>query len=97
MIYLYAYRDQVEDFLGAYAPAYMVVMILLAITCLWWSLRPPAIIKPAWIRWVESHPKRVRNAMAEETEKLDDWQDRVATKETVDQWARKLKQKMPKS
>jgi hypothetical protein len=97
MIYLYTYRDRAQEILSEYAPAYTIIMILLAVTCVWWSLRPPSIIKPTWIRWVEAHPKRIRRAMADETEKLDDWQEKVESKESVDEWARSLKRKMPKS
>jgi hypothetical protein len=97
MLYLYTYHDRAQEILGENALLYTIIMILLAATCVWWSLRPPPIIKPAWIRWVEAHPKRIRRAMAEEAEELDDWQEKVKSKEAVDKWARSLKRKMPKS
>jgi hypothetical protein len=94
---LYTYDEQAKASLGSSYFLYFGAIILLALVCLWWSLRPPAFVQPTWIRWIEQYPKRVREAMANDVKQNADWEKRVESKETVDAWARSLKLKMPKS
>jgi len=70
------------------------VLILLGV---WWSLRPPAFIKPAWVRWVETHPKDVRQAMERAATDDPTWEQHVTSQEAVEAWARALKFKNPRS
>jgi hypothetical protein len=94
---LYTYQNLAQEQLGSNYYLYFGGMILLALVCVWWSVKPPAIVQPTWIRWVEEHPRRVRTAMAAEVQAGEEWEEHVQSKESVDAWARRLRQKMPKS
>lgn len=97
VFYLYTYQELAQEKLGPNFFIYYGVMILLTLICVWWSVRPPAIIQPTWIRWIEQHPQRIRKAMANEVQNGVDWEKHVLSKEAVDAWARKLKRGLPKS
>lgn len=97
VFFLYTFQGIAEERLGSSYFLYFGGMILLVLVCLWWSLRPPSFVQPAWVRWIEEHPKRVRDAMAKEVEKNEDWEAHVESKQAVEAWARALKRKLPKS
>lgn len=97
VFFLYTYQDQAQASLGSSYFLFVVGIILLALVCVWWSLRPPKIVQPAWVRWVEAHPKRIREGMAREAELNEDWEKHVQSQEAVDAWARSIKIKHPKS
>jgi hypothetical protein len=94
---LYTYRDVIEERLGPKYTWFIVFMFLLGAVCFWWSLRPPAIIQPAWVRWVEKHPSRIRKAMADAVEDDEDWEEHVQSRGAVNRWAQSLARKLPKS
>jgi len=79
-----------------YYAAIAVFAVLVGLT-LWFSTKAPDFMKPAWIRWVEKHPERVRKAMAEEAEGNKEWQANVVSEEAVDAWARQISRKAPPS
>jgi hypothetical protein len=64
---------------------------------LWWSIRPPAFVKPAWVRWLERHPKQVLQAMAQAAEEDKGWEQQVVSQEAVDHWAKALQKRPPRS
>jgi hypothetical protein len=97
VFFLYTYQVQAQARFGSYYFLFVGGILLLALVCVWWSLRPPRFVQPAWVRWVEAYPKRVRDAMAKDVEQDTDWEKHVHTKEAVDAWARSLKLKLPKS
>lgn len=94
---LYAFREQAAELLGdAFNPLSIAVFVLLGALAVWFSLRPPAFIKPAWIRWVEAHPKHVINAMRNAVEEEDNWEEHVLSQEAVNQWAKAVTRKTSK-
>jgi uncharacterized membrane protein YccC len=81
-------------------PSYLLFQgaIVLLIACgVWWSVRPPALIKPAWVRWVEAYPQDVREAMAKAVEQGKNWEARVRSKEALAEWASSLGSRKSKS
>ncbi len=93
---LYTYDGYFKESLGSYYFLYWVAIILLVGCCIWWAIRPPAFIKPDWVRWIEKHPRQVKNAMAAEVEAGKAWEDYIISEDAVDQWAKSLKGKPPK-
>jgi hypothetical protein len=96
LLIVYSFNEQAKAGLG---PNYLVFQILTGLMLVigaWWTARPPAFVKPDWVRWVEAHPKRVIDAMAQAVKKGESWGEKVKSKETVDAWARALKMKLPK-
>lgn len=87
---LYTYQDQAQAVLGTRYALYLALMILLAGTCVWWSAKPPAFVKPAWIRWIEAHPPKIRQAMVQAVEAGEDWESHVRSQAEVDAWAKAL-------
>jgi hypothetical protein len=94
---LYSYRETIEAALGANFTWFIVFMFLLGALCIWLSLRPPDVVKPAWVRWIDEHPSRIRKAMAEAVEEDDAWEEHVQSRQAVNRWAQSLARKLPKS
>lgn len=94
---LYSYRETIEVALGSNFTWFIVFMFLLGALCIWLSLRPPSIVKPAWVRWIDEHPSRIRKAMAEVVEENDAWEEHVLSRQAVNRWAQSLARKLPKS
>ncbi len=88
---LYTYQGQARELPGAGHTLYLALMVLLAGVCVWWSARPPAFVKPAWIRWIELHPAKVRQAMAQAVEAGEAWEPHVRSQADVDAWAKSLR------
>jgi hypothetical protein len=87
---VYALRDRVVQALGGNLIVFQGVLALLVLLGLWWSMRAPAFVKPAWILWVEQHPKKAYEAMASAAIGGDDWEPKVASREAVEAWAKEL-------
>jgi hypothetical protein len=96
LFFLYTYADPAVEVLGPNSFLYYVVFGLMAVLCVWWSLRPPLFMKPTWIRWIEKHPRRVIKAMEREVEDGEDWEALIESEESVDKWAKTLKGKLPR-
>lgn len=75
---------------------YQLPSAILLIISTWLSARPPRFIKPKWVAWVESHSNRVVDGMLAEVNSGADWVSKVKTRQTVDAWARTIKNKLPK-
>lgn len=61
---------------------------------LWWAVKTPNFLKPAWVGWVEKHPKRVQRAMKEAVMNGQEWQPHMKSEDDLDRWARKLKRQV---
>jgi len=70
--------------------------VLLGIA-IWWVVRPPDILKPAWIRTIEAHPKKVYEAMAAAVKKGEEWHLKVQDPESLGKWIRALEKQSPKT
>jgi hypothetical protein len=79
--------------LGRYYILYQGLMVLLIAVGLWWSLRPPELVKPTWVRWVEAYPKDVYQAMQKAAEDGEDWEPHVASREDLEAWIKTLRGK----
>ena len=60
----------------------------------WWVVRPPKLIIPAWIRTVEAHPRAVYDYMAIEVKNKEEWRPRVETPEALDEWIAVVEKKL---
>ena len=94
---LYAFNDQAPQRFGQYYIAYQALLVLLMVVGAWWSLRPPDWIKPTWVRWVEEYPDSVREAMQKAVEAGEDWQPHMASRESLEAWAKTLRPQKAKS
>jgi drug/metabolite transporter superfamily protein YnfA len=94
---LYAFSTLAEERLGSTYVAYQGVGVLLIVLGLWWSVRPPALVKPSWVRWVEEYPESVREAMVRAVEEGEEWESHVESREAVDAWARGLRARKRRS
>ncbi|UCF62182.1 MAG: hypothetical protein JSV37_05675 [Anaerolineaceae bacterium] len=96
MFILFTYNAYFQESLGPYYFLYWVAIILVALLILWWAARPPAFVKPRWVRWVEKYPPHVIKAMAAEVEEGEAWEENITSEDAVDQWAKRVKGKPPK-
>lgn len=65
-------------------------LAVLGVIALWWIIRPPGLIKPAWIRWVEAQPEGAYEKMARAATGGESWGKHVKSKQAVSKWARRL-------
>ncbi len=64
---------------------------------IWWVTSPPAFLKPAWIRTIESHPKSIYDAMAAAVKKGEEWHPKVQDPKSLDKWIRALEKRSSKT
>lgn len=94
---LYAYNEPLLDMLGSSAYLFYVAFGLLFAAVLYLSLRPPAWVKPGWVKWIESQPAPAVKAMRAAVQAGDTWNEHIQSQETVAAWARQLTKKNSKS
>jgi hypothetical protein len=94
---LYSFNTQAQERLGANYWIFNVLFGALAVLAVWLFFRPPAFVRPAWVRWVEAYPPETYKAMQQAA--LDDpnWDKHMSSPEAVDEWVRSLKKGKPKS
>lgn len=75
------------------APRYvsLAVLLLLAAVVIYLTIKQPEWVKPNWVRWLESQPKRVRQAMQEDALLDKNWAQHTTSQEAVELWAKELK------
>jgi hypothetical protein len=93
---LFTYNTQAEERLGSYYFLYLAAFVILGICVIWFSQRPPAVLKPPWVKWLEAHPPRILKLMEQQVEDGEEWEPHVANQEAVNAWARSLKGKQPR-
>jgi len=91
----YSFHSIVQSQYPGYYVAYQVGAGVLIAVGVWWMVRPPAWVKPAWVHWVERHPKRLYQAMAEAVRSGEAWEKHTESQKAVDAWARSLERKLP--
>ncbi|MGC8787649.1 MAG: hypothetical protein ACP5Q1_09530 [Anaerolineae bacterium] len=90
---LYSFNALAVARLGSYYVLYQGLFALLIACGLWWTVQPPAFIKPAWVRWIEAYPKDVYQMIEKAVESGADWEANVATPEKLEQWIKSLRSK----
>src|SRR5512138_2239781 len=86
MFLLYSFYEPVKERLGTTFWMFQSLFLVLIAIGAWLSLRPPAFIKPTWVRWVEAHPRDVRQAMERAAKDDPDWEQHVTSPEAVESW-----------
>ncbi len=87
---IYPYQEDLTNLLQVPMIFVRSLPWLLALIALWWIVLPPSFIKPRWVRWVERHPDKVYQAMAESVGRGEVWQEHILSQEAVDRWAKSL-------
>jgi hypothetical protein len=91
---LYAGISRISEQGGIIYYLYIALFLLMIGLTVYFSLRPPAWMKPTWVTWIEKHPKSVVKAMKEAAQDSDfDWKERVVDEKSVDLWAKKFRSK----
>ena len=91
---LYTYIPEMQAIGGTLYYGYIAIFLLSIALTVYFSLRPPAWIKPTWVLWVEKHPKSVVKAMKNAAIDDDlDWKGQVDSEESVDKLAKKYRSK----
>jgi hypothetical protein len=88
---LYAGNPWAQGRPGPYYRLYQGLFVLLALCGVWWSLRPPAFVKPAWVRWLEAYPADVRQLATKAVEQGAAWEPHVASQDKLDAWVKSLR------
>jgi hypothetical protein len=86
----YSYYDALEAWFSNAMVIYYAVFGLLILLAVFLSVKAPKWVKPDWIVWVEKHPEKIRRYMADEAKDNAEWENRVVSQESVDEWAKKL-------
>ena len=90
---LVSFEKPIKTFLGSNFWILIVLYALLLGLGLFVFAKPPKFIKPAWIRRIETEPKRVYQAMVEEVTAKQDWRKKVATQEALESWIKEIQKK----
>lgn len=53
---------------------------------IWWVVRPPKLVIPAWIQTIEAHPRNVYDFMSISVKNKEEWRTKVATPEALEEW-----------
>lgn len=69
----------------------LALLALLAILAVYLTLKQPIWIKPKWVRWLDSQPKRIRLAMQADAQQDKNWTLHTESQAAVEDWARKLR------
>jgi hypothetical protein len=93
---IFSVLEIVRQRFPVYYLPYQVLGAFVFAVGVFWTLRPPAFVKPPWVRWVEVHPKRVKNAMSEAVRHEQDWTRHIESQEAVNSWAKALERKLPR-
>jgi hypothetical protein len=96
LIILFGFNDLARERLGSNYVVYQAVTISIFLVGAWWSIRPPKLMIPEWVNWIETHPRKVVVAMIKAAREGQDWKSKVQSKKSVDAWARALKKTLPK-
>ncbi len=94
---LYSFNDPAGAQLG---PAYWIYLAVYAIPIalgVWWVLRPPAFVKPDWVRWIEAYPEKTCQAMQKDALGDPEWERHVTSPKSVEAWAKSLERGKPAS
>lgn len=91
---MYSYQSFLIEKLGM-VPTVVLFFLFVAII-LWFTLKPPEILKPRWVLWVEKYPNKVRRAMTQEVLDGEKWEPWVKSEAEVDAWAARVAKKLPK-
>src|SRR5574342_511996 len=57
---------------------------------LWWLVRPPKRVQPAWIQKIEEHPRTVYEAMQQQVKAGKEWQSRVQDFQSLEKWIKSV-------
>ena len=52
----------------------------------WWIVRPPKLIIPAWIQTIEAHPRTVYDFMSISVKNKEEWRSKVESPEALEEW-----------
>jgi hypothetical protein len=91
---LYAFQEQLTARLGL--PVLVGIFVVIIAIAVWFAMRTPAFMKPAWVIRVEKHPKKIIHLMAEDVTKGEKWEPWVENQAEVDAWAARVTKKLPK-
>jgi hypothetical protein len=73
-----------------------VVEFLVLGVAVWWIIRPPQFVMPAWIKLIESHPKTTYDAMAAAVKAKEEWRSKVETAAALEKWMQTIERRSPK-
>lgn len=94
VLILYTYIPEMQAIGGYLYYAYIGIFLIFIGLTVYFSLKPPAWMKPKWVKWVEKHPKSVVKAMkAAALEDELDWKGNLEDEESVDKLAKKYRSK----
>ncbi|HSN93909.1 MAG TPA: hypothetical protein VLR89_02480 [Anaerolineaceae bacterium] len=75
------------------APRYvsLAILLLLAAFAVYLKIKQPEWAKPKWVRWLDSQPKAVRQAMQKDALLDKNWSRHTNSVEAVELWVKELK------
>jgi len=89
---MYSFNDQVSAQLGSLSWIYLACYAIPVGVGIWWTVYPPTLIKPQWVRWIEAYPEKAYQAMKKDVLADPRWERHVVSEQSVQAWARSLGQ-----
>jgi hypothetical protein len=91
MFLLYSFNEQLTTLFGPLKWIYWGMYGLLIGLGVWWSLRPPRFVKPAWVHWIEAYPQQVFGMMEKAAQDDPQWDSYMGSPESIEAWLKTLK------
>lgn len=73
----------------------VIEFLVMAIT-VWWIVRLPQFIIPAWIKMIEARPRTTYDAMAVSVKAKEEWRSKVETPEALEKWIQFIERRAQK-
>ena len=70
-----------------------VIEFLVLAVAVWWIVRPPQFIIPAWIKMIESHPRSTYDAMAAAVKGKEEWHSKVESPQALEKWIQSIEKR----
>lgn len=94
VLILYSYHPEFREQGGSAYIVYLVAIVLFMALTLYFSLKPPKWIKPAWVTWIEKFPKHIGKRMKDAViDGEKEWKNHVKDEASVDRWAKQFRSK----
>lgn len=87
---LASFQEQIMTSLSLNMWGMRVIYIVFIAIGVWWTVRPPAFLKPWWAKEIESYPPAVYSALKRDVSKDRDWPSHFKDRDALQKWIKKV-------
>jgi hypothetical protein len=94
---LAAFEEQILTLAGINMWVLRGAYFLLIAAAVWWTVRPPAVIKPWWAKELDARPKKTYSALRAATRQDKHWADHFKDRDTLLAWVKAVEKSSKKA